>query len=617
MSRDTNLSRRGFLAATGTTAASAVLAGCSGDTDDGSPTDDTSDTNAPSDTPVETTQPPQKQTDKTYELMTDGVRTLDPIQATDIPAGEVIHNLFDALTNYPNGETTVENLIAKGYESAKEGKQYTFTLKQGLTFTNGDEITAQDFVYSWERLAGAEKSNRSDFILGFLGVTHETDDDGNYVANSLGVKALDDYTLQVNLEKPFHAVLELLAYNTFAAVPEGIVGDVEGYDGKMSQAEFSKDPVGSGPFELESWEKDTELVIKARPIDEYHGPGPYISNVRWKAISGTNATYTYATRNVNADHPAVPSAKYDEKKVNIEGTDSRGREYGTYGPLENGITADYYNMPILATYYFGFNCQNVIKEARQAWAYVYNRPQINEQVSTGPSQGAYFYTPPALFPGGPEAYEKAKADYPYGVGETQMDKAREVMSEAGYSKDDPYQMTYTTADSESYKKEGRIIRDRLKSAYIDLTIETDTLSTRFEKIENGNIDAYVLSWWADYPAADNFLQMLYPPNTNIENEEHMNGYNWYGTEASKRAKQAWEKVQANSAATDADQEKRNEAYLEMEKARWEDLPVVTSTHYVTESYSYPWVNKPRAGAMGSTRQKYNRVRIEDREQYTK
>lgn len=626
MSEGDTHSRRGFLVASGAAASSALLAGCSGG--DPETTETTADpTSSPSDAetsqPTDTATPEQEQRDKTYQLMTGGVRTLDPVQATDIPAGEVIHNLFDGLTNYPNGETTVETLIAKGYESANSGKKYTFNLKEGVTFINGDEVTAQDFVYSFNRLAESDNSNRKGFILGFLGVEHETktvtNDKGEsqevYKPGTLGVKAIDDYTLEIKLEDPFHAVLELLAYNTFAAVPEGIVGDIEGYDGEMSQAEFSKNPVGSGPFELEKWKKDTELKLKARPVDEYHGPGPYISGVRWKAISGTNAQYTYATRNMNADYPVVPSAKYDESKVTIEGTDSRGREHGTYGPLANGIEADYFNLSILATYYFGFNCNNVIKPARQAWAYVYNRPQINEEVSTGPSEPAYFFTPPALFPDGPENYASMRDQWPYGAGETNIGKARKVMEEAGYSEDNMYEMTYTTADAAAYKKEGRIIRDRLKSAHIDLSVETDSLSTRFEKIANGNIDAYVLSWWADYPAADNFLQMLYPPNTNIENPDSKNGFNWTGTEASKKAKQAWEKIQQNSAATEADKKKRNEAYLEIEKARWEDVPVVTSNHYVVENYKYPWVNKPRSGSMGSTRQKYNKVRIEDRSKY--
>lgn len=618
MSQGDNLPRRRFLKATGGAAGATLLAGCSESTDVTESPDGTTDGpgNSPTDdTATDTATPEQQQNDKVYQLMTGGVRTLDPVQATDIPAGEVIHNLFDALTNYPNGETTVEPLIAKGFESKDGGKRYVFNLREGVTYSNGDEVTAQDFVYAWERLAYAKKSNRSDFLLGFLGVKHETDSDGNYAANSLDVRAVGDYTLEVQLEAPFHAVLELIAYNTFATVPEGIVGDVKGYDGEITQAEFSKNPVGAGPFELETWEKDTELKIKARDIDEYHGPGPYTAGVRWKVISGTNAQYTYATRNTNADHPYVPSSKYDPKKVEVEGTDARGREYGTYGPLANDITAEYFNLPILATYYFGFNCNNVIKPARQAWAYVYNRPQINEQVSTGPSQPAYFFTPPALVPDGPENYDEMKQEYPYGAGETKIDKARQVMEEAGYSGDNMYEMTYTTADAESYKEEGRIIRDRLKSAHIDMTIETDSLSTRFEKIAKGNIDAFVLSWWADYPAPDNFLQMLYPPNTNINNPDNKNGFNWVEGDAVDQAKQAWKKVQNNSAATKADKQERNEAYLQIEKARWEDLPVVTSNHYVVENMKYPWVEKPRSGAMGSTRQKYNRVRIGDRSKY--
>lgn len=595
------ISRRKFLQSTGGVAASVAIAGCSGGNQE--PNDDGS-----GDT---TETKPEKQSDKVYRLVTSGVRTLDPIQATDIPAGTVIHNLFDALTNYPNAETTVQTLLAKDFEKKNE-KHYVFKLKQGITFTNGKEVTANDFVYAWKRLAASKHSNRKSFLFDFLGVEHKTDKKGNYVPDSLGVKATDDYTFEVKLKKPFHAVLEMIAYNTFAAVPEGIVGDIKGYDGKMSQAEFAKNPVGAGPYKLEEWKKGTELKIKARPMDEYHGEGPYTAGTHWKVLSETNAIYTYSTRNLNADVPSVPASKYDESKITIEGTDEKGRKYGTYGPLENGITVDYVNMPILATYYVGFNCNNVEKPARQAWAYAYNALELHNQISGGPFQAAAFFSPPVLFPGGPKKYKEMKTEYPYGLNETKLDKAKQVMEKAGYSANNKYKFKYAIGDYQSYKEEARIMRDRLASAHIDLKIQTDKLSTRFDKIANGNIDAYALSWWADYPAADNFLQMLYPPNTQIDNPDSKNGFNWGGTKASKRAKKAWKKVQNNTKTTEQGQKARNEAYLEIEKARWEDLPVLTTNHYVTENMKYPWVHKPRTGAMGGAYQKHNPIWIGDR-----
>ena len=613
MPDDNVLSRRRFLTATGGAAAAVTIAGCSSGDEPTTetPSDDGTSGNDPDDT--SDGDDPSEQSDKVYQLVTAGVNTLDPIKATDVDAGEVVHNIFDGLTNYPNGESAVELLLAEDYESKDDGGRLVFKLKEGVTFSNGDEVTAQDFAYSFERLAASEHSRQKSFLVKWLGVAHETDGD-EYVPGSLGVNAKSDYELEIELQNPFHASLEILAYDPFAAIPEGIVGDVEGYDGEMSHEEFVKDPIGAGPYTLEKWEKSTEIKLAARPIDEYHGEGPYTAGTRWKYIEGTNAVYTYMTTNVNADHPAVPSAEYDESKITIEGTDEKGRKYGTYGPLENGITADYYRMPILATYYIGFNTDQVEKPARQAWAYAYNRVEIDEKISAGPSNPAYFFTPPSLFPGGAPRYDQLVEDeYPYGVGESMLDEARTVMEEAGYSEDDRYSFTFSIGDSDALKAEGRLMQDKLKSAHIDLEIKQTPSSTLKEQIRNGNIDAFLLSWWADYPAADNFLQMLYPPNTQTDDPESRSYFNWNGTEAADRATQAWEEnFLPNREPTEAGQEARNEAYTEIEKAVWEDVPVVTSTHYLTELFTYPWVDKPRSGVMGSYRQKHNTVRIGDR-----
>lgn len=616
----TDISRRRFLRATGGTAAAAALAGCSGgdgpatETTEDPSGDDSDGSDGTGDT--ETDDGSDGRSDAVYRRVTAGVNTLDPIKATGVDAGEVIHQLFDGLTNYPNGESAVELLVADGYETSDGGRGLTFELRDDVTFSDGRSVTAHDFAYAMERLAESEHSRQGSFLTKWLGVEHDTDGDDEYVPGSLGVEATDEHTLEIRLDEPFHASLELLAYDPFAAVPEGIVGDVEGYDGEVSHEEFVNDPIGAGPYTLETWEKSTKIELEARPMDEYHGEGPYTSGTHFKYIEGTNATYTYATTNTNADYPAVPAAEYDESKISIEGTDDKGRKYGTYGPLANGITADYYRMPVLATYYIGFNTNQVEKAARQAWAYLYDREEIDEKISAGPSNNAYFFTPPSLFPGGATEYDDLKEDYPYGIGETRMADARQVMEDAGYSENDRYEFTFAIGESDALEAEGQLMQDKFKNAHVDLEIKQTPSSTLKDQIRNGNVDAFLLSWWADYPAADNFLQMLYPPNTQTDDPDSRSYFNWGGTDAADRATAAWEDdFLPNRQPTEAGQEARDEAYLEMEKAVWEDVPVVTSTHYLSEHFDYPWVDKPRVGAMGAYRQKHNTVRIGDRDEY--
>lgn len=639
MTDSDNLSRRRFLQGTGGVATAAALAGCGGDSggsDDTTttePSDDGGDDGGDDET---TTTEEQMEQSGTYQLVGATASTFDPIKATDTASGGVIQNVFEALTNYPNGQTNVQNLIAKSVNVADDDVSYTFELKEGLTYSNGDEVTASDFVYAFERLAASDNSRRAGFILGDLGVEHETEtveEDGEetdvYKSGSINVEADGDYTLNMKLAEPFHASLAMLAYTSFSAIPEGLVGDIEGYDGEMSHEEFAtKNPIGSGPFTLESWEKGTTRDLAARSMDEYHGPGPFVEGVHIQVIEKTNPQYTYATVNMNADHPSVPSSKYDASKITIEGTDDRGRQYGTYGPLENGITADYYKLQELGTFYFGFNCDNVPKPVRQAFAHVYNQKEVTEQVYKGRLTPAFFFTPPAIFPGGANNYSEMAQEYPYGHNETQMSDAKSLMENEGYSSDDKYELTMTTYESSTMKQIGQLMRDKLSAAHIELKYEQAPFSTLLTRATNGNLECYSLGWIADYPAPDNFLKLLVPSKsqTGDEGADSVSSFDWGQaegedddpsgwTDAAQKAEDAWDAVAENPLPTEAHKSKRDEAYIEIEKANWEDMVMCTTFHSTAEHMDYPWLDKPRVGAMGSSRQKWNQVKIGDRSEY--
>lgn len=635
MTDSDNLSRRRFLQGTGGVAAAATLAGCGGGQEDDTTTTTEDDGGDDTTTTEQTTE--QETQSGTYQLVGATASTFDPIKATDTASGAVIQNVFEALTNYPNGQTNVQNLVADAVEVADDDVSYTFTLKEGLTYSNGDEVTAGDFVYAFERLAASENSRRRSFILGDLGIAHETETvevDGEeqeqYVPGSLDVSADGDYTLNMTLDSPFHASLAMLAYTSFSCYPEGIVGDIEGYDGDMEYEEFAtSNPIGCGPFTLESWEKGTSRDLTARPMDEYQTmEGPYVEGVHIQVIEQSNPAYTYATVNMNADHPSVPSAKYDASLISIDGTDDRGREYGTYGPLENGISADYYRLQELGTYYFGFNADNVPKYVRQAFAHVYNQQEVTEQVYKGRLTPAFFFTPPSIFPGGANNYNEMAQEYPYGYNATQMSEAQSLMEAEGYGEDNKYELTMTTYESDSMKQIGQLMRDKMSAAHVDITYEQAPFSTLLTRATNGDLECYSLGWIADYPAPDNFLKLLVPSfsQTGDEGADSTSSLDWGQaegedddpsgwTDAAQRAEDAWDAVAEYPLPTEEHKAQRDEAYLEIEKANWEDMVMLTTFHSTAEHMDYPWLDKPRVGAMGSSRQKWNRVKIGDRSEY--
>jgi peptide/nickel transport system substrate-binding protein len=617
MTDSNSLSRRRFLQATGGAASAAAIAGCTGEQDSGGEeTTSGGDGNTTEASTDEGTEVGANYLQRINSTMT----TLDPIKSTDTASGTVVQQLFDGLTNYPNGEVAATNLLATDFELSEDFTTYTFNLKEGVTYHNGTEVTAQDFIYSWERLAASENSRRTYFIRDSLGVTHETEtveQDGEetevYKSGTLGLNAPDDYTLEVNLEKPFASTIPMLAYSSFAVVPEGIVGDIEGYDGEMEHSEFAtQNPVGCGPFSLNKWETKTEAIVDR--YDDYHGDISDLDGVRWQIIEDPDAAFNYAS-NKNADVFGIPTAKYDPSKLTVENTDDLGREIGTYA-FNNGETLDYVGVATINSFYVAFNQKNVDEPAvRKAVAYALNQQTAVDQVFKGRGSTAYHFTPPNIYPDGANAYrEHAQSEYPYGYNESNLEQARQVMEEAGYGPDNRYEVTFTTYQSPSWQQIGGILRDQLTSAHIDMTLEEAPFSTLLQRGRNGNLQMYSLGWVMDWPAPDNFLQNLVPELTITSQQGGAKGayVDWQGTEAAERANEAWDTITSNPEPTDEAQQTRNEAYVAMEEANWEDVVLLPVYHRVDQRFNYQWVDIAPFGGGGPSRMKMNNVTVGDR-----
>jgi len=601
-----NLSRRRFLQATGGAASAVALAGCTGNTGEETTTE------ASGNSTDETEQVGQD-LDGTYLRLTNGtMTTLDPIAATGTSEGQVIQQIHEPLLNYENGTTTIEPRLAADYSVSEDLLTYTFDLKGDATFHNGDEVTADDVVYSWERLAAADSSMRAYFILSSIGVEHETDDEDNYVPGSMAVEAVDDSTVEMTLSEPFHSVPEVVAYTSFAVIPEGIIGDIEGYEGEMEQGEFGKDPIGAGPFQFESWSSDTEAKVER--FDDYHGTVAKVDGIHWNIVTDANARYNY-TMNKNADLFPIPTNKFDPAKLSLDGETANGgaSRLGSYGEVRNGSTLNAVRTATIGNYYLGFNVEKVDKPVRKAFAYAANHKTLADEVFKGTKQVAEHFVPPAIFPGGPEGYEDHAENYPYGSTETRLDKAREVMEEAGYGEDNRAEVTITAYESSPvFQETARLLRDKLTSAYVDVTVDVAPFAALREQGLNGQLEVYTLGWIMDWPAPDNFLQLLNPPQTDTSGDSPVSYINWQDTDASERATEAWETISNNTEPTDEAQQTRNEAYIEMEEANWEDVAMLTLFHDYNDRFWYDWVDIEPFGGAGPTRQMLNEVSVGER-----
>ena len=620
MTDDTNVSRRRFLVATGGAAGAAALAGCTGGDSTPTPTEGdggggATDTEAPEDTATPSDGGDGGDSGATLQLInsTNGSGGFDPVKSGDTASGTVVQQLYDGLMNYPNGETSPTQLLAESFETSDDFTTYTFTIKDAQ-FHDGSQVTADDFVYSWSRLAFSPNSVRSYFILDSLGVVQEGGT-GDYGDGGLGIYAEDESTLRVELNQAFHDTLAMLAYSSFAVHPKGIAGDQPGdeqtSEGNPSESyrEFlESNPVGAGPFVFESWEKGTSVDVSR--FEDYHGNVASLAGVHWEVIEDDQAAYQYAM-NKNADWFGIPTAQYSPDKVQDAEKDEAGRTVGKYGPLQNDETVNYLKVPEVSTFYFGLNTAAIPKPVRQAVAYVTNQEQLSSQVFKNRQSPGYHLTPPLVYPGGGNAYDQhVEEAYPYSPGEVDVQGAKQVMEEAGYGEDNRFSFTFTHYQSQTWSEIAQIIQQSLGPAYIDMQIEQAQFGTLLNRGREGNLEAYTLGWIADWPAPDNFLQLIYPPNTQTGQTGVLGYVNWGQgdqemTEAAQQAKDAFERVQDNLAPTDEAQEVRNEAYIEIEEANWEDVVFVNTFHGASEAFWYDYLDRPKFGAMGTSRQKLN------------
>ena len=607
-----NVKRRQFLAGAGAVATTAV-AGCSGgeSDDDGTSSTDGDGTSSTDDGSNDGTDMTSTEGGE-LQLAQGPLATLDPIAVQGARADWMNFMLFESLFTYEDGTTPPVGGLATDYELSEDYLTYTFTLKEGVTFHNGSELTADDVVYSWRRLAESENNRNSEnFIVGnIMNVAHDETEDGDIVPDSMALEAVDDYTVEMTLETPFQSVIGHLTGTILSVVPEGIVGDIEGYEGEYDYEQWlSTEATGTGPFELEEWNRGSEVVVTA--FDDYHGSTANIDSARSQIVEDPNAQYTLAVNEQNVDVFNIPRSQFDPNNLTVEEELDDGRQLGTYD-VDGETTVNYGSTSLPRTQYLIFHTLNVEKPVRQAFAYLINQDALTRQATKGLGKPAYFITPPTAFPGGgTEQYDElASSEYPYGYNSSEIQTAQDIMEEAGYGPDNRYEtsMMYPSdAQASQWETTASYMRDLAQSAYIDLSLESAPNSTLTNRAIDGNFDIYGVYNALAWMEADATLQYAYP-----------NPYTWtrWGrsdepTDASENAREAWSKYEENRVPTDEAQQARNEAYLDIERANWEDVTELPLWHPTDQVYWWDWVQDFRSNGPMS-RPKFNDVSLGDR-----
>ena len=408
--------------------------------------------------------------------------TMDLSQATDTVSFTALNNTMEGL--YRLGKNSkVEPGIATKTQVSDDGLTYTFTLRKNAKWSNGDPVTAKDFVYSWRRTVDPKTGSQYAYL--FDGVANANDImEGKKAVDTLGIKADGDYTLVVTLDKEIPYFKLLLGFPVFFPQNEKAV---EKYGSKYGTA--SKYMVYNGPFKLTGW-------------------------------TGTNLSWTLAKNDSYWDKKAVKLSK-----INYKVNKTASTSYNLYqsGKLDaTSLSAEqakqlkgskeYVSRPQASTFYFEYNqtkkaFQN--KKIRQAISMVINRKQFVDKVLGDGSIPAKGLVPEGLSSYNGEDFATAaydKTGVEYNVAEAKK-LWKEGMAEEGLTSLD---ITLLSDDTDGAKKSTEFVQSAIESNLegANVTAANVPFKTRLDRSQKGDFDIVISAWGADFADPISFLDMF-------------------------------------------------------------------------------------------------------------
>ena len=363
--------------------------------------------------------------------------TLDPAIPNDNGSIYAIEQIFSALTRPDEDGWGLEPDGAESWDISEDGLVYTFHLREGAKFSNGDPVTAGDYVFALERGRGPES--------GFSGIFEAIDT----------IEAPDDMTVVLTLKRPFAPILSVASIFYGAVYPQDVFeADPDG---------FSSNPVGSGPWMVEEYTRGDRLVLVPNPHYWELGvdckPLPYLDKVTILYVPETNSRVLGLR---NGDFDAMDGVPFNEAAAL---------------DAEEGITL--HVAPIFRLDYIYLNHQNPpldSKEFRLALNYAVDRQVILDTVYFGYGEIPNGYWPLMFY------HSEDVPPIPY-----DPDKARELVAESGYT-GEPIEILVAAGDT-TFEQTAVILQQFWKEVGINAEIVKNDTGTAFDEIVAGNYQA--------------------------------------------------------------------------------------------------------------------------------
>ena len=478
----------------------------------------------------------------TLKWMINNPVAIDPYNASENQGIAVTNLLFDALTRYDFASGELVGLAAESWEANDDATQYTFHLRPGMQFHNGDPVTSADFARAWRRLCNPDTAPSNPSTVSYYLEMVAGYDAAVAGEGELDLECPDDLTFVVNLSMPFADFPYVATLQCLSPVPQVAEDDFEA---------FFRAPVGNGPFKMDGEWVDGQYIRLTR-FDGYWGDKPLVDGVDF-VIYNDDAAAFMEYQAGGLDVTSIPSGQFDSARQ-------------AYGVAEDGYTANPGGQCILgetvATYYLVLNCADPVlsdPQVRRAVSCAINRQAICDTVWMGTQQPATGFVPP-IIPGSELC--------PWDDCTFDRDRAASLLDEAGHPAGSDGMRGISLALSFNsgggHEEVMQLIQADLRAVGIDAQLDSMEWAAYLEAMGAGSIQMGRMTWGASYPTIDSFFQPVFGTGAD-------NNYSQYANP----------EVDAliDEARQIVDDEERLAAYAKVNELVVQDFPIVPLSYY--------------------------------------
>ncbi len=466
--------------------------------------------------------------------------TIDPALNSTVDGGNMLLHAFECLLTIDQEGQVAEGQAEK-WESSDDGLTWTFQLRDGLKWSDGSDLTANDFVYSWKRVC--DPNVASPYVDTVLSMVEGFDEAVAGDLDALQVEATDDKTLVVKLSAPCTFFDKLAAFATLSPVQQATV---EANGDKWATAPETY--ISNGPFYIAEWVPSSYLLMRKNE-NYWNKDAVKLDGIRFNLIEDANAAYSaYKTGEIlmikDVPTEEIPSLRENE---------------------------DFYVDPIIGTYYLSLNLNREPfndPKVRKAMSLAIDRDYVADTLMQGTySAAGNFIGPGWLDTDGSEFMENANGGQPYMDNsdyEANLEEAKQLLADAGYPNGEGLpSLKYSTNDTAYHKVVAEYLQQAWADIGMDIQVEIVEWASFTPLRRNGDFDSSRNGWVGDYSDPSNMLDVLFSSNGNNDGKYNNADYDAAMKEARKTT----------------DPEKRSAALHKAEDILMEDMGCIPIAYY--------------------------------------